>query len=556
MTENTQDVVLYPDDVAAEYLASGAWQLGTIAEHFHQIAVTQGDRPALVAEDGELTFAQLDAVTDLRAAGLLELGLRPGDRVLLQVHNTAGTVIAWYALLKAGLVPVCTLPLHRHHEISEIARQVSPSAHLVAGNNPGFDLVSFAREEATACEDRRVILTLDGVATDEVLPFESLGVDIAPDAARAAVEEVQAGLGPQSVAAYQLSGGTTGVPKVIPCLQAGYWAYSSDFAQTMRWGPDDRVAYIGPVVHNAGIVIGLQGPHSVGATAVLGTPNLDSLFWALVEQEATDALLGPFAYEAVLDDRMGDAKRLARVLFSGKKVPESHFAALEARGVWAGQVFGMGEGLCAVTPLDYPRAARLAGVGVPISEADEVRIYVPGTEEPVEPGEAGEMCARGPYTLRGYVNAADHNRQAFTSDGFYRSGDLMAEREIEGVRCLTVEGRIKDMINRGGEKINTAEVELLLVMHPRITEAALVPMPDERLGERACAFIAGVGEAVGIDEVRTHLEGLGVAKYKWPERVVWLDAMPRASEVGKIDRKLLRSNASTMSLDPSRAERR
>ncbi|MGY2876178.1 2,3-dihydroxybenzoate-AMP ligase [Marmoricola sp. URHA0025 HA25] len=547
-----QDVVPFPAHVESFYLASGAWREGTVAGHLHDIAVANGERVALVTADTELTYAELDAVTDLRAAGLLALGLQPGDRVLLQIHNTAGTVVAWYSLLKAGLVPVCTLPLHRHHEISEIGRQVAPAAHLVAASNPRFDLVDFAVKEAADADEPRLILTIDGPASHGATSFESLGIGIDPAAARQTVEDVQSSMGPQSVVAYQLSGGTSGVPKVIPCVQAGYWAYSFEFARAMEWTKDHRVAYIGPVIHNAGIIIGLQGPHSVGATVVLGTPDLDSLFWTLIDQGATDVLLGPFAYDAVLDERMKKVSHLKRVLFSGKKVPESHFEALEAQNIWAGQVFGMGEGLCAVTPLHYPRSARLAGVGVPISEADEVRIYVPNTEEPVAPGEVGEMCARGPYTLRGYLNAPAQNATAFTSDGFYRSGDLMADRVIDGVRCLTVDGRIKDMISRGGEKISTSEVELLLVMHPAVSEAALVPMPDERLGERACAFISGPGDPIGIDELRAHLDGLGVAKYKWPERVIWLDEMPRASEVGKIDRRSLRRQASTLRVDSAR----
>lgn len=534
-------VVPYPPEVEADYLRRGVWRPGTIAGHLHETALRWPERPALVCEDGSMTFAELDELTDRRAAGLADLGLPAGGRALLQLHNRPGTVVAWYALLKAGLVPVCTLPLHRHHEISQIGRQTAPVAHLVPARDQKFDLVDFARNEAAADGTGRVVISCDGEAGRGTVSFDRLGDGVRPARARAVVAAVQDQMGPQSIVAYQLSGGTTGVPKVIPCTQAGYWAYATSLAAAMRWTARNRVAYIGPLVHNAGIVIGLHGPHSVGAALVLGTPDLDSLFWALGEGRATDVNLGPFAYEAVHDPRMAGASHLARVTFSGKKVAERHIEALEARGIWAGQIFGMGEGLCATTPLDYPRAARLAGVGIPISQADEIRICHPGTEDEVAPGETGELCARGPYTLRGYLGSPEHNRTAFTSDGFYRSGDLVALRVIDGVPCLTVEGRLKDMISRGGEKISTAEVEGLLVSHPRIREAALVPMPDARLGERACAFVSGApGDEVDLDEVRRHLDSLGVAKYKWPERVVWVHEMPRSSQVGKIDRRALR----------------
>ena len=536
-------VVLYPQEIEVDYLQKGVWKPGTIAEHLHTVALEWPERPALVSESGTLTFAELDAVTDRRAAGLVELGLPVGGRVLLQLHNRPSTVVAWYALLKAGLVPVCTLPIHRHHEISEIGRQTAAIAHLVPADNPKFDLVEFALAESAGSDRERMIITCEGERGAGTVSFDDLGSEVDPALARQMITSIQEAMGPQSVAAYQLSGGTTGIPKVIPCLQASYWTYATDFAAAREWTCETRVSYAGPIVHNAGIVIGLHGPHSVGAALVLGSPTLDSLFWTLTDGRATDAFVGPFAYEAVHDRRMGDAKHLKRALFSGTKVSEDHFRALEARGIWAGQVFGMGEGLCATTPVNYPRSARLAGVGVPISEFDEIRIFYPGTEDEVGPEEVGELCARGPYTIRGYLNAPDHNRDAFTADGFYRSGDLVCERIIDGVRCLTIEGRIKDMISRGGEKISTAEVELLLMSHPDIDEAVLVPVPDVRLGERACAFLTGPAGEVSLEEVRRHLDSLGVAKYKWPEHLVWLDALPRASEIGKIDRRLLRRQA-------------
>ncbi|MBB4683825.1 AMP-binding protein [Amycolatopsis jiangsuensis] len=545
-------LVRYPAEEEDRYVGEGLWESPTIAEHFHSIAQEHGGRDALVCGDHRLTFAELDRITDRRAAGLHRLGLEPGGAVLLQVHNTVHTVIGWYALLKAGLVPVCTLPLHRGHEIAEIARQTRPIAHLVAARDPRFDLVGFAFDQAEAAGAERTILVSDGPASHpRAVELDSLGDDIDGAEARRTVEGIQAGLGMQSLAVFQLSGGTTGVPKVIPCLQAPYWHYGASLARAMGWGPGDRIAFLMPIVHNAGVIIGLQGPHSVGATLVLGAPNASAALDLVAGNGATDALLGPFVFDLALDPGLSDATALRRVLFSGKKVPRRHMEVLEAQGIWGGQIFGMSEGLCLSTPLDFPLDARVASVGVPISPADEVRLYEPGTEREVAPGEVGELCARGPYTLHGYYDAAAHNRRAFTADGFYRSGDLMAERTVAGVRCYTVEGRIKNMINRGGEKINTEEIELLLGSHDAIAEAALVAMPDARLGERACAFVVTrAGVHIDLTEVRAHFERLEVAKYKWPERVVVVSEMPRVSQVGKIDRSRLREIAATLAAEP------
>ena len=551
--DTPEKLVPYPAEAEARYVREGLWESPTIAEHLHTIAQEHGDRDAVVCGDIRLTFAELDRITDQRGAGVHRLGLEPGGAVLLQVHNTVNTVIAWYALLKAGLVPVCTLPLHRGHEIGEIARQTRPVAHIVAARDPRFDLVGFAFEQAEAAGVERTVLVSDGPADDpRAVELDGLGDDIDGTEARAIVEGIQAGLGMQSLAVFQLSGGTTGVPKVIPCLQAPYWHYGASLARAMGWGPGDRIAFMMPIVHNAGIIIGLHGPHSVGATLVLGVPDATTALDLVVRNGATDILLGPFVFDLALDPGLATAVTLRRVLFSGKKVPRRHMEALDARGIWGGQIFGMSEGLCLTTPLEFPLYARAASVGVPISPADEIRLYEPGTEQQVTPGEVGELCARGPYTVHGYYDAAEHNRRAFTADGFYRTGDLMAERMIAGVRCYTVEGRIKNMINRGGEKINTEEVELLLSSHDAIAEAALVAMPDARLGERACAFVATRnGREIDLAEIRAHFERLEVAKYKWPERVVVLPEMPRVSQVGKIDRRRLREIAETLGDEPT-----
>jgi len=171
---------------------------------------------------------------------------------------------------------------------------------------------------------------------------------------------------------------------------------------------------------------------------------------------------------------------------------------------------------------------------------DEIRILEPGTGTELPDGQAGELCCRGPYTLRGYYDAAAHNARAFTADGFYRTGDLACIRQIDGQRYVSIEGRIKDVINRGGEKINAEEVELVLLRHPGITAAAAVAMPDPRLGERTCAYIVVQGEPVTLAEIRQHFAQLQVAKFKWPERIEHLAEMPR-TPVGKTDKKRLQA---------------
>jgi 2,3-dihydroxybenzoate-AMP ligase len=176
-------------------------------------------------------------------------------------------------------------------------------------------------------------------------------------------------------------------------------------------------------------------------------------------------------------------------VLTAARVPRPLFDELTRRGVHVTQAFGMSEGLFLFTPLDAPPDLRAGTVGVPISPLDEVRVLRPGTEVEVAEGEIGELAARGPYTIRGYLAAADRDREAFTAEGFYRSADLVRARRYEGRLSYSIEGRVKDLVDRGGEKINAEEVELLAAGHPAVAEIALVAMPDPRLGERGCAYL-------------------------------------------------------------------
>jgi non-ribosomal peptide synthetase component E (peptide arylation enzyme) len=532
--------VRYPDDLARHYRQAALWGIRTIADELHAVAVAHPQREAVVGLGGRVTYRELDERTDVLATALADLGLRPGDPVLFQVTNRLGAILAWYGVLKAGLVPVCTLAAHRGHEIGSISRRVGAVAHLVEAGIGGFDLVRFATEQQREHPTLRHVLVLGAGGDTSGTAIESLGAGVDARTARKTVEEIQRGIDPDDIAVFQLSGGTTGVPKVIPRLHAEYWYNAAAYARSWGWSPDTRVAHLIPVIHNAGIVCAVHGPHSVGACLVLGTADLAVSLPLMARERATHVLLGHGHFRAVAEPEFTPATAsVTQVVLSGAKVPPALFDELERRGLWSGQLFGMGEGLFLTTRPGAPREARAATVGTPLSPLDEIRILELGADIEVPDGHVGELCCRGPYTIRGYFDAAAHNARAFTADGFYRTGDLALVREIDGQRYVTIEGRIKDLINRGGEKINAEEVELLLLRHPRITAAAAVAMPDPRLGERTCAYIVVQGEPLTMAEIQQHFAQMQVAKFKWPERIEHLAEIPR-TPVGKADKKRLK----------------
>lgn len=538
---------LYPADAVRRYRDAGLWGDRTLAEEFSAAAARFPDHVAVTSAEGQVTFAELDTRTDRIAAGLHRHGLRPGEPMLFQVTNKLHSVLAWYAALKAGLVPVATLAQHRRHEIAEIATRTGATSHFVeVTDDDRFDLAAFAVERQGESSTLRVAFTVGGERPGCV-SLEDLDNDTDDAEARALVAKIQGGLDPDDVAVFQLSGGTTGVPKVIPRRHAEYWYNARAYAKRLGWDDTSRVAHLIPIVHNAGILCGLQGPHSVGARLVLAGPDPAHAVPLLVREQVTDLVIGHGHFQAIGDRAMPElGASLQRVILSGTKVPPRLFEHIEGHDVWVGQLFGMAEGFCAVSEHHASREARLTTVGTPLSSVDEFRILDPGTEDEVADGEVGELVCRGPYTLPGYYDAAEHNLVAFTSDGFYRTGDLAAVRPFDGERSISIEGRIKDVINRGGEKVNAEEVELLLLRNAGIEQAAVVAMPDARLGEKACAFVVAAGSPLTMLEVQAHLEDVGLAKYKWPERLEWVDDLPR-SNVNKIDKKTLRQRAEQLS---------
>src|SRR5437660_10497584 len=195
----------------------------------------------------------------------------------------------------------------------------------------------------------------------------------------------------------------------------------------------------------------------------------------------------------------------------------------------------MAEGLLMFVRFDDPEDVRMETVGRPVSPDDEVRL-VDDDDNEVAPGEVGELLARGPYTLRGYLGVPEYNARAFTSDGFYRSGDLM-RRHPSG--NYMVEGRKKDLINRGGEKISAEEIENLILSHPAVLNVACVPMPDPVLGERMCAFvIPKPARTLTLGELTSFLTERGLAKFKLPERLELTDDLP-LSKFGKVAKNVL-----------------
>lgn len=524
----------WPAEQAARYRSTGAWADTTIGAELAATAARFPDRTAVVDADRRLTYAELDRRATAVACGLLDHGLRPGESVLVQSGNVVETIVAFYGLLRAGLVPVCALPQHGERDVADLAAISGARAHLVQADWARADLPAAAGRLRES--HGTLVLSVRGQVPGG-LALEAL-LD-------GPVQRPLPGPGAEDLAVLQLSGGTTGTPKLIPRVHCDYVCNARAWAE--RWGWDETVVSIHalPVVHNAGVALSVLPAMLAGGTLVLA-PGADAATIAgMVEREgATDMVANAtVAYRLLESPEAGaGALRTLRRFSVGPQTPE-YAARLESElGIRALGVFGMGEGLIMCTPWDAPYESRLSTVGTPIHPLDEVRIVDEHLVE-VPPGEVGELICRGPYTIPGYYAAPEHNAGAFTTDGFYRTGDLARAHDVDGTTHYSIEGRIKDNVNRGGEKIHADEIERLLVTHPAIAEVAVVGMPDPELGERLCAFVVPRTGAAAptVPDLAQFLLGLGIAKFKLPERVEVRDSLPVTS-VRKIAKKTLRED--------------
>ena len=533
--------VIYPrEEQLRAWVEAGALPTRSLVEALSASFAAHSDSTALATPSGDVSYAELDAITDRVAAGLLGLGLVPLERVLFQAGNSPELIYAVLGCLKAGLIPVCTLAGHRGSEMGYLGRHVDASAHIVDGDDPKFDLEAFAAGMRAEIPTIRHIVSLRGPGQAGTIRLAALIDGIDREEARATVAGVPRD--PFQVAVFQLSGGTTGVPKVIPRMQNDYLLNAELTIETLGYRPDDVMFMPMPMIHNASMICFWLPTLLTGATFAIpadmtpsswadsfarSRPTFVGLIRALMPRlEATFELL-PSALASVRAFWAPDAAQVLRSRY----------------GKPAYAMFGMSEGMNLYCREGDPDEALDWTVGRPLSPFDEVRLVEPGTEREVAPGEIGEMICRGPYTLRGYYNAPERNVEAFTSQGFYKPGDLMVERVIAGETYYSFAGRTKDVVDRGAEKINCEEVENAVSTHPAVAGCAVVGMPDPVLGERVCAFVVLRAGALlpQVPEMQGHLRSLGLAKFKWPERIEAIDELP-LTKVGKIDKAALRSN--------------
>ncbi|HVS86893.1 MAG TPA: AMP-binding protein [Candidatus Acidoferrum sp.] len=533
-----QGVVPFPPEFARRYRAGGYWADRSLAQEFKVVFGRYAERVVVIDGGRPITYAELDRLSNNLALNLLHLGIKPLDRVVVQLPNVTEFVILYFALQKIGCIPIAALASHRYAEISQFVGLSGATACVVPDRRGEFDHAEMLDRL------RREIPTLKHgfILGNPRNGLTSLSKMIVAPARLPLSVLSEIKIDPDDPAIFQLSGGTTGIPKLIPRTNNDY-AYNSKVAASVCGVKEDSVLLVVlPIAHNLPLACpGLQGFMFHGAKVVLSTSTKPGDMCALIEKHrVTHVKVVPALLIRLLNDpavTRHDLSSLQIIQSGGQRLqPEVRRLAKKLiPGVFVQENFGMSEGLLMFVRLDDPEDVCMETVGRPVCPDDEVKLLDEDDNE-VPFGQVGELCCRGPYTLRGYFGVPEYNARAFTSDGFYRSGDLMRQHPSGN---YIVEGRKKDLINRGGEKISAEEIENLILSHPSVKNVSCIPVPDHQLGERMCAcVILRDGSSLGLEELKRFLLGKEIAKFKLPERIELLQDFP-LSTFGKVSKKKL-----------------
>ncbi|SJL85124.1 (2,3-dihydroxybenzoyl)adenylate synthase [Vibrio palustris] len=529
------ELTLWPDNLVQQYRDHGYWQDKTLCDYLFERAREQPENLAMICGERRYTYAEMVDIIHRFSAGFTKLGLQAGDNVVLQMTNVAEFYLCFFALVQKGIRPIMALPAHRYSEIAYFCQHANAKAYIIDGTCSTFNYQALAHDilENNASVSR-VIVKGDLHYTDS--RFTSLAECLADT-------DVTQDANPCDIAFFQLSGGTTGAPKLIPRTHNDY-AYSVIGSNALcDVDEETRFLCVLPVAHNYPFSSpGALGVFWAGGCVIIGADTQPQTAFRLIEQHKANfvPLVPPLAllWMDFAKTQPYDLSSLKVIQVGGAKFSEN--AAKRLLNVFncqLQQVFGMAEGLVNYTRLDDPIEVITQTQGRPISKLDQVRVVNEAGED-VAQGEEGFLITQGPYTIRGYYNAPQHNARSFTPEGFYRTGDIVRQTEQGNI---IVTGRDKDQINRGGEKIAAEEIENQLLRHDAVHDAALIAIADDYLGEHSCAVIVmSSTQSIRPIELKRFLRQQSLAEFKIPDQIQFIDELPK-TPVGKIDKKKLRT---------------
>jgi non-ribosomal peptide synthetase component E (peptide arylation enzyme) len=534
----------YPADVIREYTEKGWWLNLTFGDVLDRSVERGAQKTAVIDSRTRMTYAELREKVDRFALALLERGFRKYDRVILQLPNRSEFVVAFYGLQRIGAVPVLAIPRHSYREIThffKLTDAVGWILPLLEGNLEFRALIDSVRPQARSL--RHLVVVDDGESLPaDALSMESLLAEVNPsDHPKDYLYRFRPD--PNDVALILLTGGTTGMPKGVPRTHNSY--LTNIRYTNMDTTPEDVRALATPIGHSMAHQGPVGGSIFFGATlCLIDSPRAKAIVEAVERHRVTKLGLVPTQLEDILnlpDLERYDLSSLRFVGTAGAAMnPETVLRAKtffrDIGAEFKGAAFGSSEGPCATHYEGEPEEVFRRSIGRPMCEGDQWKA-IDDKEQELPPDTEGELVAKGPCVFTGYYRSEAENREIFTRDGYYKMGDL---GKMDKAGHIFITGRKKDIIQRGGEGIIPSEIENLIRLHPAVEAAAVVGMPDPRLGERACAFVVlKQGKRLAFEEMVEFLKSQGAGVMLLPERLETVGQLPKTA-VGKIDKKVLR----------------
>lgn len=522
----------------AAYRQQGLWGDASLADYWQQTARAMPDKIAVVDNHGATyTYSALDHAASCLANWMLAKGIESGDRIAFQLPGWCEFTVIYLACLKIGAVSVPLLPSWREAELVWVLNKCQAKMFFAP----------------TLFKQTRPV--------DLILPLQNqlpqlqqiVGVDkLAPATSSLSLSQILADNTPlttaitvhgDELAAVLFTSGTEGLPKGVMLTHNNILASERAYCARLNLTWQDVFMMPAPLGHATGFLHGVTAPFLIGARSVLLDIFTPDACLALLEQQRCTCMLGatPFVYDLLnlLEKQPADLSALRFFLCGGTTIPKKVARECQQRGIKLLSVYGSTESSPhAVVNLDDPLSRFMhtdgyAAAGVEIKVVNDARKTLP-------PGCEGEEASRGPNVFMGYFDEPELTARALDEEGWYYSGDLC---RMDEAGYIKITGRKKDIIVRGGENISSREVEDILLQHPKIHDACVVAMPDERLGERSCAYVVlkAPHHSLSLEDVVAFFSRKRVAKYKYPEHIVVIEKLPRTAS-GKIQKFLLRKD--------------
>lgn len=535
-----EGVPAYPADDIKKYRKLKLWWYISLGDGLDRMAKIFPYRTFVVDETKKLSYSEMNELATRLAYGFLGVGLRPGDRVIMHMPNVVEFCVVFFALQRIGVIPIMGVPRHGIKELAFFGKISGAVAWIGPSTFRKTNYLELLPEVKAQVPSLKHIIVVDEEGEKPgCISYENLMSQV-PEGRYSAESLEEYGPDPGEVATLIPTGGTTGPPKLVPITHNVYLCKSYFSSTTHDRSSRDTNLVVTPLGHDAGMVR-LFFRLVMGGKLVLGNSTKPKDILEMIQKErATEVFLVPTLIIDLVNEPELDKyniSSLTSVAAGGAfMAPELNREARNRLKCNIANNIGMAEGIYIGPRIDYPVEEIINTVGKPHCPWNTIKI-LDDEERDVPQGQEGELTGKGPSVFPGYYKDEESNKKCFTRSGYYRTGDL-AKINTAGNYIIT--GRKKDLINRGGEKVNAEQVEEMIMPLEGVLDVAVVGMPDARLGEKVCAFIkAKKSYSVNLEKVTAHLKAQGASVLLLPERIELVEEFPLTA-IGKADKKILR----------------